>query len=220
MADNGGGVLLYLDQEGRGNGIANKIRAYRLQAQGCDTYDADEILGFGPRPAPLRLCGRDAEAARRSRVAVMTNNPAEDRGAARRPASRSFDRARFIGRPTPRTCAISPPSATERATSSISRPWRSCRERDRIEPTARPAMADRRAPAWPAAGRCWRPFALGLAGSGLALAVGRGHDPVGRQGAFPGAAPVPGRRLHAGDSAVLEPVRLRGHRRRSPIRNR
>jgi len=46
MAENDGGILLYLDQEGRGNGIANKMRAYKLQSQGWDTYDADEVLGF------------------------------------------------------------------------------------------------------------------------------------------------------------------------------
>ncbi len=46
MAENGGGVLLYTDQEGRGNGLSNKIRAYDLQSHGHDTFDADEILGF------------------------------------------------------------------------------------------------------------------------------------------------------------------------------
>jgi GTP cyclohydrolase II len=75
MAEGGGGVLLYLDQEGRGNGIANKIRAYRLQAEGYDTYDADEMLGFGPdqrrfdfAAAMLRLLGIE-------QVRLITNNP-------------------------------------------------------------------------------------------------------------------------------------------------
>ncbi|HMO29686.1 GTP cyclohydrolase II RibA [Enterovirga sp.] len=75
MAEHGGGVLLYLDQEGRGNGIANKIRAYELQSRGYDTYDADEMLGFGPdqrrfdfAAAMLRLLGI-------RRVRLITNNP-------------------------------------------------------------------------------------------------------------------------------------------------
>ena len=75
MADGGGGILLYLDQEGRGNGIGNKIRAYGLQARGLDTFDADEVLGFAHdqraydyAAAMLRLLGV-------KRVALMTNNP-------------------------------------------------------------------------------------------------------------------------------------------------
>lgn len=75
LAEAEGGVLLYLDQEGRGNGIANKMRAYRLQAQGWDTYDADEVLGFGLDQRRFDFAAAMLRQLGVARVRVMTNNP-------------------------------------------------------------------------------------------------------------------------------------------------
>jgi GTP cyclohydrolase II len=75
MAENGGGVLLYLDQEGRGNGLSNKIRAYGLQAQGFDTYDADEVLGFDHDQRRFDFAAAMLGALGVRRVRLMTNNP-------------------------------------------------------------------------------------------------------------------------------------------------
>ena len=75
MAENGGGILLYLDQEGRGNGIANKIKAYKLQSQGYDTYDADEMLGFGPDQRRFDFAAEMLKQLGVTRVRLITNNP-------------------------------------------------------------------------------------------------------------------------------------------------
>jgi len=75
MAENGGGILLYLDQEGRGNGLSNKIRAYRLQAQGYDTYDADEVLGFDHDQRGFAFAATMLKQLGVTIVRVMTNNP-------------------------------------------------------------------------------------------------------------------------------------------------
>jgi GTP cyclohydrolase II len=75
MAELGGGILLYLDQEGRGNGIANKIRAYKLQHAGYDTFDADEILGFDPDQRRFDFAAAMIKELGHTSVRLLTNNP-------------------------------------------------------------------------------------------------------------------------------------------------
>ncbi|MFA6968315.1 GTP cyclohydrolase II RibA [Bosea sp. (in: a-proteobacteria)] len=75
MAENQGGILLYLDQEGRGNGISNKMRAYKLQSQGWDTYDADEVLGFDLDQRHFDFAATMLKQLGVSSVTALTNNP-------------------------------------------------------------------------------------------------------------------------------------------------
>jgi GTP cyclohydrolase II len=75
MSANEGGYVIYLNQEGRGIGLANKLRAYALQAEGMDTVQANEYLGFEDDERPflpavymLKNIGVDS-------VKLITNNP-------------------------------------------------------------------------------------------------------------------------------------------------
>jgi GTP cyclohydrolase II len=75
MGEAGAGVLLYMNQEGRGIGLANKMRAYSLQDQGFDTVEANHRLGFEDDERDFRLGSEILKRMGFSAVRLMTNNP-------------------------------------------------------------------------------------------------------------------------------------------------
>jgi GTP cyclohydrolase II len=80
IAKAGGGVLLYLAQEGRGIGLINKLRAYRLQDQGFDTMEANRRLGFEADERLYGIAAKMLTLLGYKSVRVLTNNPAKVEG--------------------------------------------------------------------------------------------------------------------------------------------
>lgn len=73
----GSGILLYLHQEGRGIGITNKLRAYALQEQGVDTYDANLMLGFDEDERDFAIAAAMLKHLGVTRCRLLTNNPSK-----------------------------------------------------------------------------------------------------------------------------------------------
>ena len=71
------GIVLYLRQEGRGIGFANKIRAYQLQDAGYDTVQANELLGFRPDERDYGVAAHMLRSLHVGSIRIMTNNPSK-----------------------------------------------------------------------------------------------------------------------------------------------
>jgi GTP cyclohydrolase II len=83
LQEMGGGIILYLSQEGRGVGLANKMRTYKLQDAGLDTVDANTTLGFDDDERDYGVAVRMLQMLGCTRVVLLTNNPAKLDGLAK-----------------------------------------------------------------------------------------------------------------------------------------
>ena len=83
LEEAGGGIILYLAQEGRGVGLANKMRTYKLQDAGLDTVDANTTLGFDDDERDYGIAVRMLQMLGCNRVVLLTNNPAKLDGLAK-----------------------------------------------------------------------------------------------------------------------------------------
>lgn len=71
----GSGLIIYLNQEGRGIGLTNKIKAYRLQEKGLDTVEANEALGFAPDARDYKIAAAILRDLDIGKIILLTNNP-------------------------------------------------------------------------------------------------------------------------------------------------
>jgi GTP cyclohydrolase II len=83
LGETGGGIILYLAQEGRGLGLGNKLRTYQLQEAGLDTVDANTALGFDDDERDYGVAARMLEMLGIQRIVLLTNNPTKVDGLAR-----------------------------------------------------------------------------------------------------------------------------------------
>ena len=75
IAKKGSGIIFYLQQEGRGIGLSNKIRAYKLQDDGLDTVEANHHLGFNEDERDYEIVAAMADFLKITSIDLMTNNP-------------------------------------------------------------------------------------------------------------------------------------------------
>ena len=75
IAENGSGAIFYLQQEGRGIGLSNKIRAYKLQDEGLDTVEANHQLGFHEDERNYEIVASMVKHLKIKSMDLMTNNP-------------------------------------------------------------------------------------------------------------------------------------------------